>query len=413
MKVGVFHPGTQHSWQTSLALQQLDRLAWFATSLFYKPDQWPYRLETLLPGRIGARLHAEFSRFAMPALDPALVRTSGAAEWLERIANRLSARELARKLDRVGNERFVRQIAGAITAPGDLALWGYNGSSRSSFALAREHGRPRILDRTIGDGRAYNDEMAALQDRYGDWFLAIEREIPRELIEHDEEEYALADKILVGCEYAAQTLRDRATSPGVAQKLHILPYCYDERLFANLPPPGPVDRNGPVKFIYLGLVIPRKGIHHVLEAFDRLAPGEAELTLVGDMKIPAKVWARYSDRVRHIPTVARSDVPGLLASHHALLFPTYFEGGGIVLYEALAAGCALIQSDRASLAVTDDTGVLLDRLDTDSLFAAMRTAIDDRGKLDYWRSNAQAQAVQYNFAAYRTNIADFLAKAGI
>ena len=49
MKVAVFHPGTQHSWQTAYALQQLDRLEWYATSIFYKPDSMPYLLERL-PG---------------------------------------------------------------------------------------------------------------------------------------------------------------------------------------------------------------------------------------------------------------------------------------------------------------------------------------------------------------------------
>ena len=47
MKVAVFHPGTQHSWQTAFALQQLGRLQWYATSIFYKPDSLPYLLERL------------------------------------------------------------------------------------------------------------------------------------------------------------------------------------------------------------------------------------------------------------------------------------------------------------------------------------------------------------------------------
>ena len=103
MKVAVFHPGTQHSWQTALALQQLDRLAWFATSIFYQPDRLPYRLERILPGQLGARLGREFRRFSHPLLDPALVRTSGLTEWLERIASRAGQRQLARWLDRFGN----------------------------------------------------------------------------------------------------------------------------------------------------------------------------------------------------------------------------------------------------------------------------------------------------------------------
>ena len=70
MKVAVFHPGTQHSWQTALALQQLERLEWYATSIFYQPDKWPYRLEKILPRALGAKASREFRRFNHPLLDP-------------------------------------------------------------------------------------------------------------------------------------------------------------------------------------------------------------------------------------------------------------------------------------------------------------------------------------------------------
>jgi len=162
MNVAVFHPGTQHSWQTALALQQLGRLEWYATSIFYQPDRWPYRLEQVLPGAVGQRLHREFRRFSHPALDPGLVRTSGATEWLERMASRAGFRNLTRWLDRFGNDRFISGIERDLRGPERFALWGFNASSERSFALARKLGRPCILDRTNGDFRIYNAMMADL-----------------------------------------------------------------------------------------------------------------------------------------------------------------------------------------------------------------------------------------------------------
>ncbi|MBC7493030.1 MAG: hypothetical protein H7241_11405, partial [Novosphingobium sp.] len=117
MKIAVFHPGTQHSWQTALALQQLDRLAWYATSIFYQPDRLPYRAERWLPGPLGRKLHSEFRRFSHPALDPALVRTAGLTEWIERIAMRGGMRKLAGRLDAYGNRKFVDGIAADIRSP--------------------------------------------------------------------------------------------------------------------------------------------------------------------------------------------------------------------------------------------------------------------------------------------------------
>ena len=188
----------------------------------------------------------------------------------------------------------------------------------------------------------------------------------------------------------------------------MLNYCYDEALFASLPPPQATRRDRPVRFLFMGLVIPRKGIHHLLEAIARIPSSAAELTIVGHMQIPREVFARYADRVTYRPTVARADVPAIMAAHDVLVLPSYFEGAGIVLYEALAAGCALIQSDRCAMAVTPETGLLLDQLDSESLYAAMMAAIEDRGRLDAWRAAAQTEARNYSFARYRDNIAALL-----
>lgn len=410
MQVAVFHPGTQHSWQTAFALQQLGLLEWYATSIFYKPDEWPYALERVLPRRLAERLHAEFRRFSHPGLDPALVRTGGMAEWAERLAARAGLGRLSGWIDRLGNRRFVEQIAAEIRSKRPFALWGYNGSSLTSFALGKAEGRRCILDRTNGDFAVYNAMMAEIADTYGDWFSEAQRAIPERVIADDRQEYALADAILVGSPFAANTIRQAVPDPQVQAKLQVLNYCYDEALFERLGPPEPTPHDRPVRFLFMGLVIPRKGIQHLLEAIARIPASAAELTVVGNMQIPREVFARYADRVTYRPTVARADVPAIMASHDVLVLPSYFEGAGIVLYEALAAGCGLIQSDRCAIAVTPQTGILLDRLDSDAVHAAMMTAIEDRDRLNGWRAAAQAEARNYSFARYRQNIGAFLTR---
>jgi hypothetical protein len=62
MRVGVFHPGSQHSLETALAFQESGELAWHATSAYYDPARWPYRIERLVPASLAARLNREFCR---------------------------------------------------------------------------------------------------------------------------------------------------------------------------------------------------------------------------------------------------------------------------------------------------------------------------------------------------------------
>lgn len=413
MKIAVFHPGTQHSWQTATAVQQLGLLEFYATSIFYKPDEWPYRIERYLPGKLRRKLRSEFRRFEHPALDPSLVKTIGMYEWIERIAARAGFQEMSVKLDLMGNKRFSQFLEREIKSERPFALWGYNSSSLESFALAKEYGRTRILDRTNGDFRVYNRMMGEIMDRYGAYFPAGRERIADWVIERDDEEYAQSDVIAVGSEFARQTLIDGARDPAVAQRTRVLEYCFDENLFRGIPKPAPVDRNRPVRFLFLGQLIPRKGIQHALEAISRIPPSQATLTLVGMMGIPRETFAPFADRVEFIPTVARADVPGIMASHDVFLLPTYFEGAGIVLYEALAAGLALIQSRNAALAATPDTGITLDGIDTDHLHAAMVELVEDRDKLDHFRAHAQAEAQNYTFARYRDNIANLLGEVGV
>ena len=413
MQVAVFHPGTQHSWQTALALQQLGRLEWYATSIFHQPERWPYRIERYLPGPLARRVGAEFRRFSGPGLDPALVRTAGLAEWAERIAARAGWRGLAQRIDAFGNRRFVGHLAEAIRGPEPFALWGYNGSARTSFELARAHGRTCILDRTIGDYRAYNAAMERIAERYGDWFLPTERRVPAATIAADDAEYGLADTILTGSPFAAETIRQNVADPAVHAKLRVLEYCHDEALFAKVPPPRPVPRGGPVKFLFVGLAIPRKGIHLLLEAIARIPRSAAELTIVGDLRVPSQVFAPYADRVTYRPTVARAEVPAIMAAHHVLVLPSYFEGSSLTLLEGLAAGLALIQSRAAGVGVTAETGVLLERLDADALHAALVSAIEDRDRLDAWRAAAHDAARRHSFARYREGIAALLGELGL
>ncbi|MEN9926088.1 MAG: hypothetical protein RL268_2214 [Pseudomonadota bacterium] len=276
--------------------------------------------------------------------------------------------------------------------------------------MGKAQGRRCILDRTNGDFAVYNAMMAEIADTYGDWFSEAQRAIPERVIADDRQEYALADAILVGSPFAANTIRQAVPDPQVQAKLQVLNYCYDEALFERLGPPEPTPRDRPVRFLFMGLVIPRKGIQHLLEAIARIPVSAAELTVVGNLQIPREVFARYADRITYRPTVARADVPTIMASHDVLVLPSYFEGAGIVLYEALAAGCGLIQSDRCAMAVTPQTGILLDRLDSDSVHAAMMTAIEDRDRLNGWRAAAQAEARNYSFARYRQNIGAFLTR---
>jgi glycosyltransferase involved in cell wall biosynthesis len=410
MKVAVFHPGTQHSWQTAYALQQLEQLEWYATSIFYKPDSFPYLLERL-PGAPGRFLGREFARFRHHGLDPNLVRTAGLAEWLERFAARVRLRGVAQRIDTWGNRRFAGRVGREIASNRPFALWGYNASSLGAFEAGKAAGRPLVLDRTIGDFRLYNQLMEQVARTHAAWFVPTDRRFPQTLIERDQREYELADRILCGSHYCAETVR-RCAGPEVAGKVRTLPYCFDEELFANQPRPVPLDWTKPLRFLFIGQISPRKGVHHLLEAFARIPTRAASLTLVGEMRVPRAAFAPFAQRVTWVPTVPRAEIPAIMAAHDVLVFPSYFEGSALSLLEALASGMGVIQTRAAGNGASARTGLVLEEPCTEGLHEALMTAIEDRERVDLWRSNAQKAAQRYSFASYRANIAALLEELG-
>ena len=412
MKVGVFHPGVQHSRQTALALQDLDKLAFLATGLFDHPHSPARRVLSALPAKLRDRADRELSRFASNRLDPALVRAFPRYELPERLASRLGATALAQSLDARLNEAFGRKIA-AIAQDEQVALWGYDGSSWSAFTDARTAQCPKILDRTMADCRSWNAQRARLIEQEPDWFADGSPAWSAERIAHDDLEYAAADRIVCGSPFVAETIAGNSQVDGLQEKLTVLPYSYAVELFGAHPPadaPGPHD---PVRFLFVGQVAGRKGIRHVLDAFMLTARSEASLTVVGPVVVDDGLLAPYRDRVTFTGPVPRAQVPAIMAQHHAFVFPSYNEGSAVVLLEAMASGLAIIQTKAAGLGASAQSGVVLDRPDTQAVASAMRALIDDKETLQEMRRAAKTEAARCDFAAYRATIEQVLQDMGI
>ena len=394
MRFVLFHPGTQHSRQTARALATLDRLAFFATSLF--------------PSEAVARRFPQLAAFTDSDLDRALVRQFGHEEWAERIAARLGMRSLAGWIDRLGNRRFGTRVAGA-AARRQAGLWGFDGSSATAFADARFGERIKILDRTIGDWRTWNAIAPGLREEWGDWFTPADAPVSERRIANDRAEYTAATHILTPAPFVARTIA-RHEGADIADKCVDLPYAHDDRLFARLTEPEPVPASEPVRFLFVGHLSLRKGLPYLLAAFARL-PVEARLTLVGELAVRPERLTPFADRVDYVGRVSRADMPALMRRHHALVLPSWFEGSAIALLEAQASGLAIVQTRMAGRGASEGSGFVIDRPDIDALEAAM-TRLLDRDLLSAMRVEAWRSSRAHDHAAYTAAIGRFLTSLG-
>jgi glycosyltransferase involved in cell wall biosynthesis len=405
-KIGVFHPGTQHSWQTSRALQELNELAWYATSILNMPERLPYSLVPFLPKKLRKIAREELRRFDYPALDPTRVHLFGIGQWAMRISYRLGWRDLARLIQFYDNTWFAKPVNRLMQNSPVRAAWGYDLSSLEVFETARSLGLTTILDRTIGHPRAYNAIIEDVHREYPEFFVPGSYKLPNAVIERSDREHELADIITVGSEFCRSTLT--ASGPGQVdnRKIRTIEYCFEDTFFS--PKPRAESAARPIRFLFLGQAGPRKGIHLLLKVMALLPKNAASLTIVGDLQVPSETFRKYSDDVTYVKTVPRADVFNLMRNADCLVFPSYFEGAGLVLYEALACGLCIIQSKNAAIVAEQGVGIMMNELTEAELFRCMTAVIENPRCIDEWRTKIPFLLRNFTFDAYKQRVAGLI-----
>jgi glycosyltransferase involved in cell wall biosynthesis len=162
---------------------------------------------------------------------------------------------------------------------------------------------------------------------------------------------------------------------------------------APAPQPRPVER--PPTLGYLARICPEKGLHLLVEAFERLAsePGRESLRLrvagyLGSKDRPyfAALVARLAERglaprFEHVGEVDLAGKIGFLRSLDVLTVPTvYHEPKGLFALEAMANGVPVVLPRHGSFPeMLEETGggVLVEPDSVEALAAGLRTLLDD------------------------------------
>jgi glycosyltransferase involved in cell wall biosynthesis len=139
--------------------------------------------------------------------------------------------------------------------------------------------------------------------------------------------------------------------------------------------------------LFVGTLEPRKNVTGLLDAYGRLVarnPQAPPLVLVGrTVAESAPVMAMldqhpFAGRVQHRGYIPDEERPALYAGATALILPSFFEGFGLPVLEAMTVGVPVIASDRGALPeVLGDAGLLVSPDDPEELAAAMHRVSTD------------------------------------
>lgn len=121
----------------------------------------------------------------------------------------------------------------------------------------------------------------------------------------------------------------------------------------------------------------RKNIPNIVNAFLSACgrfPDDFRLVLMG--RLPLDSAIPHSDRI--VVTGPLSNFDALLQNACAMVFTSFFEGFGLPILEAMAAGCPVITSNCSSMPeVAGDAALLVEPQDKEAIADAMMQIVDD------------------------------------
>jgi alpha-1,3-rhamnosyl/mannosyltransferase len=129
--------------------------------------------------------------------------------------------------------------------------------------------------------------------------------------------------------------------------------------------------------LYLGTIEPRKNVDTLLDAWSGFRfRGDFDLVIAGASGWAGeKTLARLASRppgVRYLGYVAEDELPGLMAGASAFVYPSLYEGFGLPVAQAMAAGIPVITSNTSCLPEVAGAGALLvDPRSAEEIRAAM------------------------------------------
>ena len=225
-----------------------------------------------------------------------------------------------------------------------------------------------------------------------DWILADSESTHRDLVELMAVETDRVTVLYPGVESRFEEVRD----PAVLERVR-------------------AEYGLPHRFVMgLSTLQPRKNFPGLVEGFRRLLRdhrGEAEFEDVQLVIVGGKGWmyeetlaaatkAELDGRVHLTGFAQDSDLPAVYSLAEVFAFPSWYEGFGLPVIEAMSCGTPVISADNSSLPeVVGEAGLLVDAADPNALASALARVLADEGLRSRLKAAGLQQAQRFRWSA--------------
>ena len=401
-KFTVSHAGKQHSYHLAYALRMFEKLQGFYTSSYIE-QAWLQKL-------IAQSGNQFFTRRFKEGLAGPFVHSHWGFELKETIMRKLQGKSLA-----VQNQVYQRDVdfdqMMARKLPGieSSHFWGFQGSCHASLNAAKDTGKVAICELAtahVVQAKKILSEEAKLQP---DWADSIDNlYFPPAYEKRLEEEPQRADIVIAASGFTKWTL----TESGIPEKkIKVLPLGFEaEKIPFILPETGFSKR--PLRLLFAGTATQRKGISYLMDAMKLIGQTpDIELHIVGGVQGSGTAFWKNKECFTYHNAVSQYEMFRLYQAYDALVLPTVFEGFGLVIVEAMAAGLPVITTSHSmgpEVIESEKNGWLIPIRDAKAIEKAIISLrnLDDDQYLQM-RQNARNSALAFTWNRYAENLGRF------
>jgi len=250
------------------------------------------------------------------------------------------------------------------------AIYAYEDGAFKSFQIAKNFGIKCIYDLPIGYWKSARKLLIDETIKRPEWSNTLTGfSDSNEKITRKNQELALADYIIVASSFTASTLDDY---PIKLNKIIVIPYGFPS---INTDRKYTSTNNRPINLLFVGGLSQRKGIANVLEAVE-FFKDKVKLTIVGTKTVDNCIPLNNA-LLKHnwIPSLPNNKILDIMSKNDILVFPSLFEGFGLVITEAMSQGTPVITTNRtagADLIKHGENGWLVTPGSTESLITCIQ-----------------------------------------
>lgn len=390
------HPtGNPNSHNAALAHFEAGWLEAFCVP--WMPTEGELTLLGGLPGMTSQVARLRRRRFA--PLDRAPKVQLRIGEWSRMLRRLIGGAWADERLAYEANDWLMSVMARECRRSAVTAVHSYEDCSFDQFREAAKTGKARIYDLPIGYYPAWESTLARLSAKYDAW-RPNRRSMDTKYVRPEQKraEMELAELVLVPCSFVKRTVEAH-----VDRKVEVAAYGVDCEFWRP-------DRNqragGPLRFLYSGQCSIRKGVPMLIEAWRSAALKDAVLDIVGQWQLTTAVPGGLPKGIRIGGPLSPDQLRLAYQRADVFVFPSNFEGFGLVMLEAMACGLPVIASDAtAGPDVLDETnGWVIAPDDLDALVAALRQAATGRDRIRSMGLAARDTARAMSWEGYRTRV---------